>query len=64
MTLHPDHEKLKIKRDVVGKGYAHDSARRHVRGRLSTLMICQTLPGTLAHCANSFPGFSWRTERR
>ncbi len=47
MTLHPDHEELSIKRTVVGKGSAHDSARRHVRGEAIYTDDMPDLPGTL-----------------
>lgn len=38
---------LRIKRDVVGKGYAHDSALRHVTGRAIYIDDMPDLPGTL-----------------
>lgn len=38
---------LKIERNVVGKGYAHDSARRHVRGEAIYIDDMADLPGTL-----------------
>ncbi|MEL7273072.1 MAG: xanthine dehydrogenase molybdopterin binding subunit [Pseudomonadota bacterium] len=37
----------KIERNVVGKGYAHDSARRHVRGEAIYIDDMPDLPGTL-----------------
>ncbi|MEM9732559.1 MAG: xanthine dehydrogenase molybdopterin binding subunit [Pseudomonadota bacterium] len=36
-----------IERHVVGKGYAHDSARRHVRGEAIYIDDMPELPGTL-----------------
>ena len=47
MNVEPDHAKLKIERKVVGKGYAHDSARRHVRGEAIYIDDMPDLPGTL-----------------
>ena len=47
MNVEPDHASLKIERSVVGKGYAHDSARRHVRGEAIYIDDMPDLPGTL-----------------
>ena len=47
MNIEPDHASLKIERKVVGKGYAHDSARRHVRGEALYIDDMPDLPGTL-----------------
>lgn len=47
MNVKPDHASLKIERKVVGKGYAHDSARRHVRGEAIYIDDMPDLPGTL-----------------
>ncbi len=38
---------LQIQRQVVGKGYAHDSARRHVHGEAVYIDDMPDLPGTL-----------------
>ncbi len=38
---------LKVERSEVGKGYAHDSARRHVRGEAIYIDDMPDLPGTL-----------------
>ena len=45
MNIEPDHDSLKIERKVVGKGYAHDSARRHVRGEALYIDDMPDLPG-------------------
>jgi xanthine dehydrogenase large subunit len=47
MNVEPDHMSLKIERKVVGKGYAHDSARLHVRGEAVYIDDMADLPGTL-----------------
>ena len=47
MTLKSDAASLKIEREVVGRGYAHDSARRHVRGEAIYIDDMPDLPGTL-----------------
>ena len=47
MSNHGKLNDLKIERSVVGKGYAHDSARRHVRGEAIYIDDMPDLPGTL-----------------
>jgi len=47
MNIHPDPERLKIKRQVVGHGHAHDSARRHVCGEAIYIDDMPDRPGTL-----------------
>ena len=47
MNVEPDHMSLKIERKVVGKGYAHDSARLHVRGEAVYIDDTADFPGTL-----------------
>ena len=47
MNIRQNPEDLKIKRDVVGHGHAHDSAKRHVRGEAIYIDDMPDLPGTL-----------------
>ena len=43
----PNPKSMTIERRVVGKGYAHDSAKLHVRGEAKYIDDMPDLPGTL-----------------
>ena len=47
MNIKPNHQHLKVKRGIVGRGYAHDSAQKHVRGEAVYIDDMPDLPGTL-----------------